>query len=52
MVYTEKANEIMKSLLGYNCPRMTLAECDQRAEELFILYKKFALRYPSANKET
>lgn len=52
VVYTEKANEIMKSLLGYNCPRMTLAECDQRAEELFILYKKFALRYPSANKET
>jgi len=42
---TEKSNEIMKSLLGYNCPRMTLEECDERAGELSRLYKNFASKY-------
>jgi hypothetical protein len=45
VVFTENANGIMKSLLGYDCPRMALDECDQRAKELSTLYKKFAQKY-------
>lgn len=45
VVFTEKNNQIMKELIGYDCRIMEINECEERANELGKLYNKFAGKY-------
>ena len=41
VVFTKKSAEIMKEMLGYDCPILKLDESENRAKELIQLYKAF-----------
>ncbi|GGK49531.1 hypothetical protein [Salinarimonas ramus] len=45
VVFTEPEMAIMKSMLGYECRRMALADVEDWAEELGSKYRAFADRY-------
>lgn len=39
IVFTEKANNIMRKMLGYDCKEMKISESDNRARELTSLFR-------------
>ena len=45
VVFTEPEMAIMKSMLGYECRRMSLADASGHAEELGAKYRAFAAQY-------
>lgn len=45
VVFTKKANEIMKELLGYKCDRLKPDESEERAKELLSTYNNFVAKF-------
>jgi hypothetical protein len=45
VLFTEKAVGIMKELLGYDCERLKLVECEENARRLKSLYTSFIQKY-------
>ena len=45
VVHTERAVEIMKEMLGYDCSRIRLEDNEEKAKELGFLYRQFAAKY-------
>jgi len=45
VVFTEKAVQTMREMLGYECTELRIKETEERARELGTLYKKFAEKY-------
>lgn len=45
VVFTEKSADIMREMLEYDCRKLKLMECEERAKRLRLLYKRFAEKH-------
>jgi len=45
VIYTEKEMSIMKEMIGYECKKMRVEECEERADEIRSKFQEFASKY-------
>ena len=45
VTYAEKSVALMKDMIGWDCPRMKLAESEEHSREMGRVFKKFAEKF-------